>query len=118
MKARSLAHAIRGRIAAALFPAQTNPLPTAAQLRGYAERYLDLTLGGKVPFSTRLRLLLTGRLEILVQVKTDVVVQRAETAACCYALPPRWLEPARSTFVPLAGPAASAPLNRAARRAK
>lgn len=112
----TLAQAIRRRIVATLFPTQSNPLPTSEELKPYADRYLDLVLGGKVPFATRVRLLLTGRLQILVQIRTDVVVQQAETRACCYALPPRWAEQ-KPRGLP-AGPMASAPLNRASRRAK
>lgn len=73
------------------FPVEKNPTPTKAELKHWSKTWLDLTLGGPVPMRTRLRLLLTGRLQILVQVKTDVHVSRAETRACCFVLPPPFL---------------------------
>lgn len=69
-----------------LFPTRTLPIPE--NLDGWAPSYMMTTTVVCLDWLDRLRMLVSGRLEVTVRTKTNVIVQRMLSDSAAFVLPP------------------------------
>lgn len=78
------------RLVDRLFPTIGLPVPTPEEMLGWAPNYATITTGAKLNWRERIRLLIGGRLKLVLQLRTDAPVARMATKIVCYPLPPAW----------------------------
>jgi len=69
-----------------LFPQQRLPIPEDTE--GFAPSYMVTGCVCQLDWADRLRVLVSGRLHVEIQTKTDVVVRRAQSQSTVCVLPP------------------------------
>jgi len=79
---RTLFHRLRSR----LFPRRHLPAPEDTE--GFAPSYLVTSCVCQLDWADRLRVLVSGRLHVEIQTKTDVIVRRTQSQGTACVLPP------------------------------
>lgn len=74
------------RLVARLFPVRR--MRNFGDLDGFAPSYMSTFIRARIDWRDRLRLLVSGRLHIEVQTKTDVAVSKMVSQSVVYVLPP------------------------------
>jgi hypothetical protein len=76
----------RQRLLWRLFPTRSVPIPEDTD--GFAPSYIMTRVISNLDWKDRLRVLLSGRLAVETQTKTDVVVSKMVSQSVVYVLPP------------------------------
>lgn len=78
------------RIVDRLFPTLGLPVPTPEEMLGWAPNYATIITGAKLNWRERIRVLIGGRLKLVLQLRTDAPCARMATKIVCYPVPPEW----------------------------